>query len=171
MDGECIGRERGVENSWLLSCHWNLKGERAYECVVCYVCVFQVTGCSSEVGHALCHALKSQCDEKGRHVYRIFAADRKAEDLADLEHAGFETLCMDVTVCRSVAAAVEYVVEVAGRIDVAICDAGVMTSGPIIEQQVDSALRVLDINVLGFMRVAQVDLNLNIHSHFCSFLL
>lgn len=117
----------------------------------------QVTGCSSEVGHALCHALRLQCDGKGRPAYRIFATDRKAGDLADLEHAGFETLCMDVTVCRSVAAAVEYVVEKAGRIDVAICDAGVMTSGPIVEQHLDSALRTLDINVLGFMRVVQVD--------------
>lgn len=110
------------------------------------------------MGHAVCHSLRSAVNAKGEAEYRVFATDLRVEDMADLEHDGFETLHMDVTNDLSVANAVENVLEAAGRIDALVCDAGVLTAGAIIDQRVEAAHQALDINVLGFLRLVQVQL-------------
>ncbi|GMH32628.1 hypothetical protein BSKO_00462 [Bryopsis sp. KO-2023] len=117
--------------------------------------VVLVTGCSSEIGHTLCHTLHHARSEWGSPAYRVFASDYNVDGMADLEHAGFETLHMDVTREDSVLCAVRAILKKAGRVDAVICDAGIVSAGPIVDHNIDNAARVLDINVLGFMRVVQ----------------
>ncbi len=66
-----------------------------------------VTGCSSGIGLTLAHGLKTR-------GYRVFATARKAEDVARLAAAGFESLPLDLDCSASIGAAVAEVLRRTG---------------------------------------------------------
>jgi NAD(P)-dependent dehydrogenase (short-subunit alcohol dehydrogenase family) len=66
-----------------------------------------ITGCSSGIGLCVAKGLKAR-------GYRVFASARKAEDVAELEQQGFESLRLDLTDSASIEAAVASVLERTG---------------------------------------------------------
>lgn len=63
-----------------------------------------ITGCSSGIGLCVAHGLK----ERG---YRVFATARKAQDVETLQSKGLEALLLDLDDSRSIADAVEALLE------------------------------------------------------------
>ena len=66
-----------------------------------------ITGCSTGIGRAVAHGLKTR-------GYRVFASARKAGDVEDLKHAGFEALRLDLDDPASVDEAVHTLFEHTG---------------------------------------------------------
>ncbi len=66
-----------------------------------------ITGCSSGIGRAAARQLQAR-------GYRVFASARKAEDVAGLRQAGFESLRIDLTEPASIHEAVATVLEATG---------------------------------------------------------
>ena len=63
-----------------------------------------ITGCSSGIGLCCAHELKTR-------GYRVFATARKAEDVAQLEAQGLESLVLDLASSDSINAAVDNILE------------------------------------------------------------
>src|SRR5579864_2808569 len=112
-----------------------------------------VTGCSSGFGELIARTLAA-------HGYHVFAtmrdvAGRNAENAerlrtsAENANANLEIVEMDVTDDASVNTAVEH----AGSIDVVVNNAGASAAGPMEAFSIGQMASLLDINVLGPMRV------------------
>jgi NADP-dependent 3-hydroxy acid dehydrogenase YdfG len=110
--------------------------------------VVLVTGCSTGIGRALARELRAA-------GHRPFATARRLESIADLAAEGIDTVRLDVNDGASIAAAVQAVVERAGRIDVLVNNAGINVFGPIAELPLDSLRDMLETNVLGLVAVTQ----------------
>jgi len=110
--------------------------------------VVLVTGCSTGIGRALARELQAA-------GHRPFATARRPESIADLAEAGIETLRLDVCDAESIGAAVEAIMERAGRLDVLVNNAGVNTFGPIVETPIDKIRSLFETNVLGLLAVTQ----------------
>ena len=93
--------------------------------------------------------------------YRIFAAGRSAEKRLELgrlamdKHLPLETLEMDVTSDRSVAGAVETVLEKAGAIDVLVNNAGVGYMAVVEDLKLEDLRAQFETNFFGVVRVTQ----------------
>jgi len=107
-----------------------------------------VTGCSSGIGRALTGELQRQ-------GHRVFATARRKEALADLAATGVETASLDVNDPSSIQAAVDAIIDKAGRIDVLINNAGTNAFGPLLEQPLGDLRAVLETNVLGMVAMSQ----------------
>lgn len=102
--------------------------------------VILVTGASRGLGEAIAGRLPRWA--------KVYGASR-----TDYELSGCQRLTLDVTDPASVQRAVDQVLSTEGRIDVLINNAGSVLSGPS-ESTLDSdALRQLDVNFLGAMRI------------------
>jgi NAD(P)-dependent dehydrogenase (short-subunit alcohol dehydrogenase family) len=66
-----------------------------------------ITGCSSGIGYATAHGLKAR-------GYRVFATARRAADVARLRSEGLESIELDITDDKSIAAALAGVLELTG---------------------------------------------------------
>ncbi len=110
--------------------------------------VVLVTGCSTGIGRALARELKVA-------GHRPFASARRLDSIADLASTGIETLPLDVNDPGSIAAAVDAIVERAGRIDVLINNAGINLFGPVMEVKLDEIRALFETNVLGLLAVTQ----------------
>ncbi|CAE6520236.1 unnamed protein product [Rhizoctonia solani] len=129
--------------------------------------VVLVTGCSlGGIGYALCEAFAA----RGCAVY---ATSRRLESMTSLTHPSIHCLEMDVTSDSSVKQCVEQIVHQAGRVDIAIANAGVpcfgkfnsdvlfawclnvYIEGPVLDIPIEDAKVVIDTNVLGVLRLAQ----------------
>ncbi|MEA3411386.1 MAG: SDR family NAD(P)-dependent oxidoreductase, partial [Pseudomonadota bacterium] len=66
-----------------------------------------ITGCSSGIGYAAAHALRTR-------GYRVFASARRPSDAARLSAEGLETLNLDMDDSRSIRAAVDEMLERSG---------------------------------------------------------
>jgi NAD(P)-dependent dehydrogenase (short-subunit alcohol dehydrogenase family) len=134
--------------------------------------VVLITGASSGFGRSIARYLAG----KG---YRVFGTSRRASfdatksgnspgsDSGDYSgmkrgnQAGgkdfpdFSMIPMDVTDAASVAAGVDHVLATAGRIDVAINNAGFTLSGAVEEVSIKEVTAQLDTNVFGIWRVCQ----------------
>src|SRR5437879_7011409 len=107
-----------------------------------------VTGCSTGIGRALA------CELRAR-GHRPFATARRLESIADLASHGIDTVQLDVKDIASIHAAVRTVLDVAGRIDVLVNNAGVTIYGPLAEVPLESLRDVFETNVLGLAAVTQ----------------
>ncbi|MFG2947035.1 SDR family NAD(P)-dependent oxidoreductase [Streptomyces adustus] len=103
-----------------------------------------VTGGASGIGLATANLLKSR-------GARVAALDLKPEGLPD----GILGVQVDVTDDVQVEAAVDAVVERFGRLDVVVNNAGIGAVGDVTANGDDEWLRVLDVNVVGMVRVAR----------------
>jgi NAD(P)-dependent dehydrogenase (short-subunit alcohol dehydrogenase family) len=101
-----------------------------------------VTGAGRSIGQATAEVLT----ERG---HEVVATARDVTLLGDLKVA--QTLTLDVRSASSVAAAVE----AAGELDAVVNNAGLTGLGPLEDFPLDDFSRVLDVNTLGPLRMAQ----------------
>jgi NAD(P)-dependent dehydrogenase (short-subunit alcohol dehydrogenase family) len=99
------------------------------------------------------HAVAAEFARRGCNV---FATARKPASMAGLSELGCTLLPLDVTDRASVFAAVETVLQAAGRIDVLVNNAGLGGRGPVCDYSIDDAKRVFDVNYFGTMAMCQV---------------
>lgn len=111
--------------------------------------VVLITGCSSGLGKALAKTFH----QRG---YEVFASARNTQSLQDLATGGITAVQLDVTEPGSIERAVQQVVQQAGSIDLLICNSGIIRIGPVIEQDVGEIQAVLETNVTGAVRCAQI---------------
>ena len=109
-----------------------------------------ITGCSSGPGKELARTLHTGGWTTNKATpYRVFAAARSLRDVADLKLEGIEVVQLDVTDPESVAAVVDRIVLIAGRIDLLVCNAGIIKHAPIIEQKIEDIQAVFATNTMG----------------------
>jgi NADP-dependent 3-hydroxy acid dehydrogenase YdfG len=105
-----------------------------------------LTGCSTGIGRATATTLVAA-------GYRVVATARNPETL---EGIGAEmALRLDVVDEASIVAAVGAVLQLYGRIDILINNAGYSMRGAVEELDVDAVARMFDVNVLGIIRMAR----------------
>ncbi len=109
-----------------------------------------ITGASSGIGRAVAKQLAGNGSELVLAARRRDLLGRVCGEINDSEGSAAFTAC-DVTNAESVAAAVDFAFETLGGIDLAIVNAGVMGSEPIISMDVDKARAVFDVNVFGML--------------------
>jgi len=113
--------------------------------------VVLVTGASSGLGNAVATFLA----KKGMTVYGTSrdpaARTRRADEF-------FELVAMDAADGTSVERAVAGILEKEGRLDAVICNAGMGIAGPVEETPVEEAVRQLDVNFFGAVRVIRASL-------------
>ena len=105
-----------------------------------------ITGASAGMGATTAQYL----NDRG---YEVFGASRRAE--TGTISNGFTALKMDVTDEQSVAAAVQYVVDQKGRIDVVVNNAGLGLIGSIEDTSDAEAKAIFETNVFGLMNVCR----------------
>lgn len=110
--------------------------------------VVLVTGTSSGIGREAVHHLA----QRG---HAVVATARSPDSIADLRGDRVETLRMDVTDDHSVADAVARTLELHGRIDAVVNNAGFGAFLPVEETPVEAFQAMLDVNLLGAHRVAR----------------
>lgn len=108
-----------------------------------------ITGCSSGIGEATAARLV-------RSGWDVVATARRPETLTALADAGCRTLALDVTDEDSMSAAVETVLDGAGRIDALVNNAGYSQSGALESVDVDDVRRQFETNVFGLLRLTQL---------------
>ena len=109
--------------------------------------VVLITGCGSGLGKALARAFSQQTTFRGGHSsFRVFASDIALQNLEDLRLEGIDTLQLDVTKADSVQHAIDRVVREAGQIDILVCNAGIVTIAPLIEEEISAIEAVWNIN-------------------------
>src|SRR5262245_62158293 len=107
-----------------------------------------VTGCSSGIGRAVAREL-------ARRGQRCFASARRPESVRELEAEGLEAVRLDVDDPDSVRAAVDAVLERAGRIDLLVNNAGQSLFGPLAELPLARLDAVYRTDLRGPLAVAQ----------------
>lgn len=117
-----------------------------------------ITGVSSGIGYATAKELV-------RRDFRVFGTVRNKHDasrVAATLGAGFEPLLVDVTDAKAVTDAVARVEREVGDYGLTglVNNAGINITGPLLHLRVDDLSRVLDVNVLGVMRMSQAFLPL-----------
>lgn len=109
--------------------------------------VVLITGCGSGLGKALVRSFHDQALFQGNPSrFRVFASDVKLESIEDLKFEGIDTLRLDVTSSESVQQGVEHVKRVAGRIDILVCNAGLLTIAPLLEEPLSEIQAVWNVN-------------------------
>lgn len=108
--------------------------------------VVLITGASSGFGKATAEYLS----EKG---FRVYGTSRTAVNGEG--NGSFTMVRMDVADDNSVNAAVEYVLQKEGRIDVLFNNAGIGISGSIEDTTIDEAKLIFETNFFGVMRVTR----------------
>ena len=103
-----------------------------------------ITGASSGIGRACALHLH----ERGFHVYGT------SRD-AGADATPFTMLQMDVTDETSVQRAIHTITEREGRIDIVVNNAGIGIAGPLESTSIEEAQRLLDVNLLGALRVSR----------------
>ncbi len=103
-----------------------------------------VTGGAGAIGLATAKLLHSR-------GAKVAAVDLKPDGLPN----GILGIAADVTDDAQVKSAVDAVVERFGRLDVVVNNAGIPAVGDVAENSDDEWLRVLDVNVVGMVRVAR----------------
>jgi NAD(P)-dependent dehydrogenase (short-subunit alcohol dehydrogenase family) len=113
-----------------------------------------ITGCNSGFGFHASLTFARQGHDVFATVRNLDRA-KPLQDAADAEALDLHVLRLDVRDEESVEAAVNEVVERAGRIDVCVNNAGIELRGPIEECADDEVLVQFDTNVFGLLRVVR----------------
>lgn len=113
--------------------------------------VVLVTGATSGLGNAVATFLA----KKG---YTVYGTGRDPESRQRKADEFFELVRMDASEPGSPAAAVAAVLEREGRLDAVVCNAGMGIAGPVEETPIEDAVRQMDVNFFGAVRVIQAAL-------------
>jgi NAD(P)-dependent dehydrogenase (short-subunit alcohol dehydrogenase family) len=105
--------------------------------------VIMVTGASSGLGKAL-------AEELHRRGYIVYGTSRQAKP-----GSPYKMVPMEVKDQGSVRQAVEEIIKAHGRLDVLINNAGIGLAGPTEQLQIANIQEVLEVNVVGVLRVCQ----------------
>ncbi|KAL3161538.1 hypothetical protein ABBQ32_010406 [Trebouxia sp. C0010 RCD-2024] len=109
--------------------------------------VVLISGCGSGLGKALVRCFHDHTSFGGKaSCFRVFASDVNLESVEDLKLEGIDTLKLDVTDAESIQRAVEHVEHVAGRIDILVCNAGLLAIAPLIEEPLSEIQSVWNVN-------------------------
>ena len=109
--------------------------------------VVLITGCSTGIGRAL-------AIEYVARGHRVFATARKPEVLADIVTGpNIVALTLDVNSAESIAAAVEKVIAIAGRIDILVNNAGYGQMGPVLDVTADQVRAQFETNIVGVIEM------------------
>lgn len=112
-----------------------------------------ITGCSSGIGQALAHVLLDE-------GYRVWAAARKVDSLAQLIERGAVGIELDVNNAAQLDACARRLHEEAGRLDVLVNNAGYGAMGPILDADRDTLLRQFDTNVFAPLQLVRATADL-----------
>ncbi|XP_010943614.1 short-chain dehydrogenase ptmH [Elaeis guineensis] len=113
--------------------------------------VVLITGCAKGgIGYEYCKAFA----DHGCHVIASDLPDRLS-DLSNLQSDSIEPLELDVTSDQSVANATSKILSTCGRIDILINNAGIGSTGPLAELNLDAIRRAWEVNTLGQLRMVQ----------------
>jgi len=110
-------------------------------------CTAVVTGGASGIGAATVRALR----DRGARVFSLDRDEHPADD-------GVTAVRADVADDNSVAAAMTQVVEESGGLDVLVNNAGIGAAGTVETNALDEWQRVLDVNLLGVVRMTRASL-------------
>jgi NAD(P)-dependent dehydrogenase (short-subunit alcohol dehydrogenase family) len=108
-----------------------------------------VTGASSGMGHDIAARLVDA-------GYKVYAAARRTERMADLEKAGAQVLSLDVTDDLSMVRAIDYIAQKGDAVDVLVNAAGYGQYGALEDVSMDEARRQLETNLIGVARLIQL---------------
>jgi len=108
--------------------------------------VVMITGCSSGIGRALVR-------EFARQGHRVLATARSPESIEDLNGETIRTAQLDVTDPASIERAVDGALDLFGRIDIVVNNAGYGLIGPVAELDLDELRTQLETNVVGVVAV------------------
>ena len=108
--------------------------------------VVLITGCSSGIGNAMAR-------EFARQGHRVLATARSPESLEDLNSEKIRTAQLDVTDPASIERAVNGALDLFGRIDIVVNNAGYGLIGPVAELDLDELRTQLETNVVGVVAV------------------
>lgn len=111
--------------------------------------IILITGASSGIGYDAALTL-------ARQGHKIYAAARRVELMEPLRAVGVIPIKMDVTDEQSMRDGIQKVIDVEGRIDVLINNAGYGYFGAIETVTMDEARRQLEVNVFGLARLCQM---------------
>lgn len=110
-----------------------------------------VTGASSGIGEAVVKRLLKD-------GYRVFAAARRLDRMAELKALGAKLLYLDLTDDATIVAAMEVIRADSGRIDALINNAGYGAYGALEEVPLAEARRQMEVNLFGQARLIQLAL-------------
>lgn len=106
-----------------------------------------ITGCGSGLGKATARLFQNQKSLGGQKSrFRVFATDLALDAIQDLSLEGIDTLQLDVTSAEGVQHAVQHTIEVAGKIDILVCNAGVVKIAPVLEEDLSEIQAVWNVN-------------------------
>ena len=111
--------------------------------------VILITGASSGIGYETAMILAAE-------GHKVYGAARRTERMEPLKEYGIVPIFMDMTDDGSMQAAVAYVMDTEGRIDVLVNNAGYGSLGAIENVPIDEAKRQLEVNVFGLARLTQL---------------
>ncbi|WP_395505397.1 SDR family oxidoreductase [Ectopseudomonas hydrolytica] len=107
-----------------------------------------ITGCSSGIGRALADAFKAG-------GYAVWATARKDNDLAALQHAGFNAVQLDVNDADALQQLATRLNEETGGLDVLINNAGYGAMGPLLDGGVEAMRKQFETNVFSIVGVTR----------------
>ena len=109
--------------------------------------VVLITGCGSGLGKSLALSFHKQASFGGKQSrFRVFASDLNPETIDDLKLEGVDTLQLDVTISESVDEAVRTIERIAGRLDILVCNAGIVKIAPLTEESLPEIQAVWNVN-------------------------
>ena len=108
-----------------------------------------VTGASSGIGRMVAQELKSA-------GFKVYAAARRIDRMADLEKDGMTPVALDLTSDKSIVECVNTVLSKEKSIDVLVNNAGYGSYGAIEDVPLEEGRRQFDVNLFGMARLIQL---------------
>jgi len=71
----------------------------------------------------------ARCEEFARQGCKVYATSRRVETIADFDDSSVQKLALDVTSDESVQSVFNHIIEVEGKVDVVVNNAGLISAG------------------------------------------